>query len=398
MYSIQNIAQRYYKILIYAIFFVLLHRNSEYYRTKTMQNDYFPSKKVSAIRDFIARATHVVILTHMSPDGDAMGSALAMYHYLVESGRTKDKRLTAHVVVPNAFPNFLAWMPGADSVIIYDEQADRADALLAEADLVICTDFNDPKRIGPMGERMMEKTCPKILIDHHLHPVDFADVTLSYPASPSASELVYRLIISLSGESGLSGENGLAVATAIYTGMMTDTGNFSFNSCHPEMYEILADLVRLGVNKDAVYNAVFNAYSADRMRLMGYCLYRKMLIFPEHHAALIYLSRKELYRFRFQSGDAEGIVNLPLQINDVYYSCFMREDKIEPHERERAGKAKSKIKISFRSQGDRPVNIFAAEHFHGGGHANAAGGEFFGTVNEAVQEFLDHYPEYFRQD
>jgi phosphoesterase RecJ-like protein len=240
-----------------------------------------------------------------------------------------------------------------------------------------------------VGNLLLQKACPKVLIDHHLFPADFADVTLSYPESPSASELVCKLIHSLSDYTDRE------MATCLYTGMMTDTGNFSFNSNYPEMYETVASLVRMGVDKDAVYNAVFNAHSADRMRLVGYSLYQKMRLFPERHASLIALSRKELYRFHFQPGDAEGIVNMPLQISDVYYSCFMREDKIEPHERERAGDAKSKIKISFRSQGNRPVNRFASDFFHGGGHANAAGGEFFGTLEEAVQCFLDHYPDYF---
>jgi phosphoesterase RecJ-like protein len=177
--------------------------------------------------------------------------------------------------------------------------------------------------------------------------------------------------------------------------MMTDTGNFSFNSNYPEMYQIVGDLVALGVNKDAIYNRVFNAYSADRMRLMGYCLYQKMKIFPEHHTALIYLSKKELYRFNFRSGDAEGIVNLPLQIKDIHYSCFMREDKVNPTEESLAGGSKTKIKISLRSQGDRPVNVFAKDIFNGGGHANASGGEYYGPLTEAVQQFLENYQKYF---
>jgi phosphoesterase RecJ-like protein len=179
---------------------------------------------------------------------------------------------------------------------------------------------------------------------------------------------------------------------------MTDTGNFSFNSNYAEMYQIVGDLVAAGVNKDAIYNRVFNAYSADRMRLMGYCLYQKMKIYPEHHTALIYLSRKELYRFNFQSGDAEGIVNLPLQIKDVYYSVFMREDKVSPAERGLAKGGKSKIKISLRSQGDRPVNVFAKDIFNGGGHANASGGEYYGPLPEAVQLFIDNYAQYFDQE
>lgn len=353
-----------------------------------MQNEYFPAEKIAAIREYLLRAKHIVIVTHMSPDGDAMGSALGMWHFLNGWWKTEDEK-SVHVIVPNRFPAFFRWMPGADGVVIYDEQKAEADRLIEEADLLVCTDFNDPKRIGQVGNLLLQKACPKVLIDHHLFPADFADVTLSYPESPSASELVCKLIRSLSDYTDRE------MATCLYTGMMTDTGNFSFNSNYPEMYETVASLVRMGVDKDAVYNAVFNAHSADRMRLVGYSLYQKMRLFPERHAALIALSRKELYRFHFQPGDAEGIVNMPLQISDVYYSCFMREDKIEPHERERAGDAKSKIKISFRSQGDRPVNRFASDFFHGGGHANAAGGEFFGTLEEAVQCFLDHYPDYF---
>lgn len=188
------------------------------------------------------------------------------------------------------------------------------------------------------------------------------------------------------------------IATCIYTGMMTDTGNFSFNSNYPEMYQIVGELVSFGVNKDEIYNRVFNAYSADRMRLMGYCLYQKMRIFPECHTALIYLSRKELYRFNFQSGDAEGIVNLPLQIKDIHYSCFMREDKVNPTEVALAGGSKTKIKISLRSQGDRPVNVFAKDIFGGGGHANASGGEYYGPLIEAVQLFIDNYPQYFAKE
>ena len=353
-----------------------------------MQNEYFPAEKIAAIREYLLRAKHIVIVTHMSPDGDAMGSALGIWHFLNGWWKTENEK-SVHVIVPNRFPAFFRWMPGADGVVIYDEQKAEADRLIEEADLLVCTDFNDPKRIGQVGNLLLQKACPKVLIDHHLFPADFADVTLSYPESPSASELVCKLIRSLSDYTDRE------MATCLYTGMMTDTGNFSFNSNYPEMYETVASLVRMGVDKDAVYNAVFNAHSADRMRLVGYSLYQKMRLFPERHAALIALSRKELYRFHFQPGDAEGIVNMPLQISDVYYSCFMREDKIEPHERERAGDAKSKIKISFRSQGDRPVNRFASDFFHGGGHANAAGGEFFGTLEEAVQCFLDHYPDYF---
>ena len=459
-----------------------------------MLTSFFSDLEIRTVQEFINQANNVVILTHMSPDGDAMGSSLAMRHFLEAQGKRVD------VIVPNAFPDFLAWLPKANEDVIYEKQRELADGLLESADLVICTDFNDPKRIGSLGDKLLTLTCKKMMIDHHLHPSNFPDLTLSYPASPSTCELVYRLICDLqrsdlpstgvadlqrsdlqrsdlqrtdlqrsdlpstgvadlqrsdlqhsdlqrselqrsdlpstgvadlqhsdlqrtdlqrsdlqhsdlpsTGVADLQRSDlhhsdlqrselqrsDLNIATCIYTGMMTDTGNFSFNSNYPEMYQIVGELVATGIDKDAIYNRVFNAYSADRMRLMGYCLYQKMKIFPEHHTALIYLSRKDLYRFNFQSGDAEGIVNLPLQIKDVYYSCFMREDKVNPTEKALAGGSKTKIKISLRSQGDRPVNVFAKDIFNGGGHANASGGEYYGPLPEAVQRFLDNYQDYF---
>lgn len=374
----------------------------------------FSQAEIRTAQEFINQSNNIVILTHMSPDGDAMGSSLAMRHFLEAQGKH------VSVIVPNAFPDFLAWLPKANEDIIYETHRAEADALLEQADLVICTDFNEPKRIGSLGDKLLSLTCKKMMIDHHLHPADFPDLTLSYPASPSTCELVYRLICELQRSdlpstgvadlqrsdlqrselqrSDLQRSDLTNIATCIYTGMMTDTGNFSFNSNYPEMYQIVGELVSFGVNKDEIYNRVFNAYSADRMRLMGYCLYQKMRIFPECHTALIYLSRKELYRFNFQSGDAEGIVNLPLQIKDIHYSCFMREDKVNPTEVALAGGSKTKIKISLRSQGDRPVNVFAKDIFGGGGHANASGGEYYGPLIEAVQLFIDNYPQYFAKE
>lgn len=354
------------------------------------------AEQVEQAQALIHKADRIVILTHLSPDGDAMGSSLGMRHYLEQTGKKN-----VRVIVPNAFPSFLKWMPGAQEVLLYDAQKAEADTCLENAELVICSDFNEPKRIGSLGDKLVSLTCPKIMIDHHLHPVEFADVMMSYPDSASASELVYRFIYQSmnAGECAFPIEQlNVDTATCLYTGMMTDTGNFSFNSNHPEMYEIVGQMVALGVNKDAVYNNVFNNYSADRMRLMGYCLYQKMRIYPEYHTALIYLSRKELYRFNFQSGDAEGIVNLPLQIGNIYYSCFMREDKATASERDQHGGEKTKIKISLRSQGDRPVNIFSNEIFNGGGHANASGGEFYGALPKAVERFLHNYEHYFKKD
>ena len=325
------------------------------------------------------QAQHIVIFTHMAPDGDAMGSSLALWHFLNGERKTT-------VIVPNAFPAFLSWMPGADQIRIYEKESEVCNQLIAEADLFICTDFNDPKRIGPMGEKMLANSAKKILIDHHLNPVDFADEVHSFPEASSSCEIVYQ-VLKNEGIHALTTD----IATCLYTGLMTDTGNFSYNSARCELYEIIAELVRAGVQKEVVYDAVFNQYSIDRMRLTGYALYRKMRIYPEYHLALITLDADELDRFHYQPGDCEGLVNMPLQIGDVYYSVTMREERAKP------GTPKSRIRLSFRSQGDRPVNIWASEVFHGGGHMNASGGELFGTINQAVQLFEKTYTKYLKK-
>ena len=351
------------------------------------------------MKEFIEKAKHIVIFTHMAPDGDAMGSSLAMWHWvsnLRDTGIPGYRDIESiQIIVPNAFPAFFNWMPGSAQILIYEKEAQRCDALIAAADLFICTDFNDPKRIGPMGEKMLANPCPKILIDHHLG-LDNGQWTMdngqgltevhSHPEASSSCEIVYQLLTAEGGLTSISNE----VAVCIYTGLMTDTGNFSYNSTRAELYDIIASLLRAGVNKDAIYDAVFNQYSTDRVRLTGYALYRKMRIYPEAHLALITLSADELERYHYQQGDTEGLVNMPLQIADVFYSVYMREERPKP------GTPKPRIRISFRSQGDRPVNIWASEVFHGGGHANASGGELFGTIDQAVKLFEQTYKKYIK--
>lgn len=324
-------------------------------------------------------AKKILILTHLSPDGDAIGSATGLAGWLSATY----PQAAVQVLVPNEFPDFLHWVPGAENVMRYDQDEQAGKALFAETDLIVCTDFGEPKRIGAMGDLLVQATCPRLVIDHHLlapdryfmHPRE-TDRVISYPEASSTCELVYRLIRQCGAVPSLE------VATSLYTGLMTDTGNFQFSCKDPELFEIQAELIRAGVDKTMVYDNVFNQYTADRMRLTGYCLYRKMEIL-DGNVALIYLSGKELYSFNFQPGDAEGIVNMPLQIGPVKYSCFMREDK-------------DKIKISFRSQGNRPVNEFAHRYFNGGGHMNAAGGEYHGSLTEAVECFKAHYQEMIR--
>jgi len=367
----------------------------------------FETGAVKRANELISAARKIVIHTHMAPDGDAMGSSLALYHWLNgqsaitnhQSPITNDNsQITNHqsvqLIVPNAFPAFFNWMPGAGDILIYEKEPQKCNQLIADADLFICTDFNDPKRIGPIGERMLLNPAPKILFDHHLNPTGFADVLFSYPEASSSCEIVYRFLTAerSNSDNGLTAERSIseAIASCIYTGLMTDTGNFSFNSTSCDLYEIIAELIRAGVKKDEIYNAVFNQYSIDRVRLTGYALYRKMRIYPEAHLALITLSADELDQYHYKVGDTEGLVNMPLQIADVYYSVYMREERPKP------GTPKPRIRISFRSQGDRPVNIWASEVFNGGGHANASGGELFGSLQQAVQLFEKSYKRYIK--
>lgn len=333
-----------------------------------MLSELINKHEVSAANRLIDKASSVAIVTHISPDGDALGSSLAMKHYLTSLGKDP-----VAVVVPNKFPQFLAWLPDADKIITFENSEAEATVILNEADLIVSLDFNDAKRIGKMGDVLLNSQAAKLMIDHHIEPAGFADVNISYPLSSSTCELVFRFIC----QSGNFQTISQPIAQCLYTGMMTDTGNFSYNSQNPELYNIVAILAEAGVNKDDIYNRVFNTYSAERLRLVGYCLYHKMKLYrfnKVYTVALITLSRPELMRFNFQSGDSEGIVNMPMQIDTVHYSCFMREDV-------------DKIKVSFRSQGDRPVNEFAAQFFAGGGHKNAAGGEFYGKLEDAVQLF-----------
>lgn len=330
----------------------------------------FNQATIENVKLLINKAEHIVITIHLSPDGDAMGSAHALKHLLYKLGKTD-----ITVIAPNEFPSFLMWLPEADRVVIYETQKEEADAALQKADLIFCADYNEPKRIGKVADALLASKAEKIMIDHHIGPADFPDITLSYPEMPSCCELIFHLIAKL----GYQHMIDKTIATCIYTGMMTDTVNFSVNFNNPDTYLILADLVRLGIDRNKIYSNVYNQYSSHRMRLVGYCLYNKMKIYPEYRTALIALTGKELFPFHFAPGDAEGIVNLPLQIADVDMSVFMREDK-------------DKIKISFRSKGDLATNIFAHRYFNGGGHKNASGGESYTTIPKTVSYFEQCLP------
>ena len=301
----------------------------------------------------------------MSPDGDAIGSSLGLSHFFESQGKN------VRVIVPNAFPDFLRWMDGAQSILRYDKHPDEADKLITEADVICCVDFNCLKRIDNMAKVVGESPARKILIDHHLYPEDFCQITISHPQIASASELVFRLICRL----GYFEDITFECAECIYTGMMTDTGGFTYNSNNPEIYYIISHLLSKGIDKDQIYRNVFNTYSEGRLRLMGHVL-TNMHVYPDFRAALITLTKKEQSRFNFVRGDAEGFVNMPLSMKGIVFSVFLREDT-----------EKDMIKVSLRSVGSFPCNQVAAEFFGGGGHLNASGGEVYGTMDEALDRF-----------
>ena len=302
---------------------------------------------IDKVETYFDRADKVVIVTHVSPDGDALGSSLGLYHFLSVHGKT------VNVIVPNAFPDFLRWMPGAKDIIRYDKYAEFADKLIAEADVICCLDFNALSRIDRMADAVRDAQGRKVMI--------------------------FRLICRL----GCFDDITLEGAECIYTGMMTDTGGFTYNSNNREIYFIISELLSKGIDKDDIYRKVFNTYSEGRLRLMGYVLYEKMQVYPQFRAALICLSKEEQGKFRYVKGDTEGFVNIPLQMKGICFSVFLREDT-----------EKDMIKVSLRSVGAFPCNQVAAEFFNGGGHLNASGGEFYDTMDEAVDLFKQALVKY----
>ena len=322
--------------------------------------------KIGALID---EATYIVIVCHVAPDGDAVGSSLALWNVLTGLGKE------AQVITPDAYPADLRFLNGCKEILVCSQYPDFARELIDRADLIFCLDFNEPKRVDRMEPILCASTARKILIDHHLNPAPFCDVTVSHPEISSTCELLFRVICSL----GLFDRLTPEAVSAIYTGMMTDTGNFTYNSNSPETYLIISELIKKGLNKDAVYARIHNNNRAEKLRLNGYAVSRRMEVFPEQGAAIISLSQRELNRYHYQKGDTEGLVNVPLSMAGIYFSAFVREES-------------NLIKISLRSKGSFPANRIASEYFGGGGHLNAAGGEFYGSLQEACNVLKNILP------
>lgn len=330
--------------------------------------------EVKELQSLISQAQNIVITCHVSPDGDAVGSMTALYHYL----RRINKNVS--MVAPNIFPDFLKWIPGANDIHVYEKNEEVLNPIITAADLFMFVDFNEPKRMEKLGDAVKANSSPKVLIDHHLNPTDFGSVSCSHPEMCATCEIILRLLLQLSTIDEMTPEE----ATCLYVGMMTDTGGFIYNSSRSEIYEAIGVLLSKGIDKDKIYRNVFYTCTTDRFRLMGYLLYVKMKTFPEYRASLMTLTKDERKLFSCKNGDTEGFVNIPLQINGMRLSVFMREDT----------EKKNVIRVSLRSVDDFPCNAMAADFFNGGGHLNAAGGEVVGTMEQAEVIFKEALKKY----
>ena len=326
-------------------------------------------KNIRQLRALIDTAHRIVITIHQAPDGDAVGSALALQSVLQQLD--KDVR----IVAPDALLNSLMSLPGAKEITDATRYPEFAAQLVREAELIVCLDFNALSRIGAVGAEVAKASAPKVLIDHHLGPEDFAQVCISHPQMCSTCFLLFKVLCAMEMFTIID----KAAAEFLLTGMMTDTGNFSYNCADPEIYIVVAELVRKGADKEDIYRRMFETHSENSLRLNSYALLKKMEVFADYGAALITITRDELNRFHYVKGDTEGLVNRPLAIPGVIYSAFLREEN-------------GYVKVSMRSLGNFPVNELCSEHFGGGGHKNAAGGEFRGTLQQAAELFRSLLP------
>lgn len=331
-----------------------------------MLNNIIDDSQSQQLLKLIGEAENIVLCCHMNPDGDALGSCLGWADYL-HTIHGKE----AQIIIPDQYPDYLQWLPNSEKIIRYDKHREGCDWTLAHCDLIFCLDFNSPNRVDQMQQALCESPAQKVLIDHHLDPTVDAVLTISHPEASSTCELVFRLVWQLGGFE-LTTKH---FAVPIYCGMMTDTGGFTYNSSDPDIFFIISQLLTKHFNKDKVYRNVYHNFSENRLRLMGYVMYEKLVVDPQRHASYFTLTRKDLKRFHFVKGDAEGLVNMPLQIKGHKLSISLREDTEKDN----------LVWVSLRSVDQVPCNKMAEQFFNGGGHLNASGGRLNCSIDEAVK-------------
>ncbi len=328
------------------------------------------TKGISQLKKLLSKSKKIAIVTHWSPDGDAIGSSLGLWNFLKKKGHS------ATVIVPNEYPEFLNWMYGQKQVVDATKNMKKAELTLKNAELIFCLDFNDLKRINVLGEIIEKLDTPKVLIDHHPNPSDFADFVLHKVESSSTAELIYDFIVEMKGEKLVDKH----IANCLYTGIMTDTGSFRFPSTSVNTHLVLAKLMKAGAENSLNHNRIYDDNTESRLRLLGYALSEKMEVLPEFNAAFFTLNEADLKRFNYKKGDTEGLVNYVFTIRGIIFAAFFAESD-------------GKVKCSFRSKGNFDVNQFARAGFNGGGHKNAAGGMLETSLEEVVKKFKSMLPE-----
>ena len=326
---------------------------------------------ISYLKKLLGEKTDVLITTHYNPDGDAIGSSLALYHFLSSLG------INSRVLIPNELPSFLQWMPGIEQAVVYVANPDLGKEMITSADLIFCMDYNALNRVKLFTEELRSSQATRILIDHHVQPENEFDLVFSVIGVSSTSELLYQIIDEAAFDTFITKE----MAECFFVGIMTDTGSFSFACNRPETFQIAANLIKTGMDVERVHRMVYDTYSESRMRLLGQCLGTNLKVLPEYATAYIWLTKEDLEHYDYQQGDTEGVVNYALSIQNVAVAALFTERG-------------DRIRVSLRSKGDFSVNEFARAHFNGGGHRNAAGGDIFKTMPDALYWFESLLPAY----
>lgn len=328
------------------------------------------ASEFETIKEILSSPKRIVITTHKGPDGDAMGSSLALYNYLIKKGHQ------VQVITPNEYPKFLKWMKGDDKVLQYTKSINKSTQITEQAEIIFCLDFNSLSRIDSYKPVVQNSSAYKAMIDHHQEPEKF-DFNFSDTCACSTAQLIYEFIEML-GDTDLIDKD---IAECIYAGIMTDTGNFRFQSVTSRTHQVVAMLINKGAQTHLVNDRINDNNSVSRLKLLGYCLNEKLEVLADYTTAIISLSEQELNQFNFEKGDTEGVVNYALSIQGVYVAAFFVEKD-------------GLIKISFRSKGSFSVNQLARDHFNGGGHINAAGGAYGSDLGKAIKKFKEIIPQY----
>lgn len=326
---------------------------------------------IAYLKKLLDEKSDVLITTHYNPDGDAIGSSLALNHFLNSQG------IEAKVLIPNELPSFLQWLPGVEKTVIYSENTEQGNKILASADLIFCMDYNGLNRVKLYTDQLKAAKATRVLIDHHVQPENEFDLMFSVIEVSSTSELLYQILAEAGFVKGITKD----MAECFFVGIMTDTGSFSFACNRPETFRIAAKLINTGIDVERIHRMVYDTYSESRMRLLGQCLGTNMKVLPEYATAYIWLTKDDLEKYNYQQGDTEGVVNYALSIQNVAVAALFTERD-------------DRVRVSLRSKGEFSVNEFARAHFNGGGHRNAAGGDIFKTMPETLAWFETLLPAY----